>query len=97
MKESDIPAVKVIRKVGHRLFVLKPAGKGTVPYAGWVRLNVKGNESLNDKLFMVHHCRDLADDVYYVWPPRVYAYPEMPLACPRCRYRLDSPARVRRL
>ncbi|MCW3994938.1 MAG: hypothetical protein NWE98_02160 [Candidatus Bathyarchaeota archaeon] len=39
---------------------------------------------------VIHRCIDMkVEDLYYVWEPRKHAFPLMPPACPRCRYRLD--------
>ena len=78
---KSICKVEVVEQFGRKLYRLSPTNTGKVPSAGWVE--IKGN------LFFVHHCNDLPEDIYYVWEPRVYKPPDAPVACPRCRYRMD--------
>jgi len=92
---KSIRKVKIVEKLGRKIYRLKPVdGKGDLGRAGWLQFE---NSNTN---YFYHHCEDLnakGSDVYYVWRPRIYDPPEQPVACPRCRYRMDYvPVKERR-
>lgn len=94
---ADLPLCNIKRAVelGNRVYVLDC----NPPVVGWVWLAFTRftdharffNGVRNARaLVMVHMCSDLADvGARYAWQPRTHAPPAVPVACPRCRYRID--------
>ncbi len=69
-----------------------------VPCYGWINLDLAEFSGEAERFtgvvdgcvsVVIHHCPDLKDEERYIWQPRSYTPPELPVQCPRCRYRLD--------
>jgi hypothetical protein len=95
VKLPIIKVAKVLSEFGNRVYTFN----SDCPSNGWVRLDLTGFE-LEKPLFfsvakdntvevVVHACPQLPVDARYAWQPRLHEAPRLPMACPRCRYRLD--------
>ena len=87
---------KVLSEFGNRVYCF--SGKD-VPTAGWLTFSL-GVHHEQSPLFidvkeggfvtaLVHKCPQLPEGARYAWQARLYKQPLKPVACPRCRYRMD--------
>jgi len=95
VKVKTFKIAKVLGELGNRVYAFSD---DDVPTHGWTTVSLVGfNDerslflSVRDDVVtaLVHACPQLPANARYVWQGRLYLPPKVPVACPRCRYRLD--------
>lgn len=92
---EKLKVIKVLSEMGNRVYEFK---NSKIPSSGWASIDLA--EFVEQRRFfmdvkdervvaLIHHCPQLPANARYVWQGRLFKPPSLPLACPRCRYRID--------